>query len=261
MKEAFWKRVEGMRVKEKRCSLWKVRKVSGRKIMKGFFKYRAPNNTRQENVGAGILLGSELTVYKLARVVNLPVTKTVLTRIQRESGILSIAYPGRIFTWKAAGKRIHSNIPDKIIHPERLLKALVFDIWILNIDRHGGNCVLYPKGGKYDFYLIDHGLTLAGAINFRKTRWNSAYWERVSRYNRQFLKGVRNNIKSYKQLQPYVREIQQISEKRIRDIVESTPSDYYSSKTKQQVIRLLIYRQRKMEPIIKNWLKDIGINA
>ncbi len=47
----------------------------------------------------------------------------------------------------------------------------IFDVWILNIDRNSRNIVLYPTGkqNKYDFYLIDHGLSLYGSFIWKKT--------------------------------------------------------------------------------------------
>ncbi|WP_052947877.1 hypothetical protein [Aneurinibacillus tyrosinisolvens] len=171
-----------------------------------------------------------------------------------QRGVVSLVRPARRhYHWNQLCKRLNSPIMKHIRKPERLLKTFVFDVWICNVDRHGDNLIAYPKGNKYSFYLIDHGLALLGAMKWRRAPWYSPYWDEVAKYNRHYVQGLRSYIYSYQQLSPYVKQIQRIPKYKIKKIVKSIPSSILSYRKKKTIIKLLLSRQEYLHFIVHRW--------
>lgn len=118
------------------------------------------------------MIANELISAALACKLGFPVSELELAQVtgpdsKKRNGIVSIKNSAQeVITWAEADNKIHKN-PDKYIYHLNLLRyLLVFDAWIVNIDRAmGKNLILYrnQKDHKYRWYLIDHGNCLFGS--------------------------------------------------------------------------------------------------
>ncbi|WP_025025831.1 HipA family kinase [Caldalkalibacillus mannanilyticus] len=182
-----WKLVKHLSSREKLGSVWFASQLTSKKKKKqGYFKYTTPQNEQF----CGPLIANEYIAYRLGKKINLPMASVKKVRIKGKAGIISLEKKQTpLYNWAQLSKQ-HPNIFDHLHRPKRLLKMFVFDVWIANIDRNNRNIILYPTNKGYDFYLIDHGLSLLGAIRWKKVRWNKKYWNSVSEYNRRYLKGL-----------------------------------------------------------------------
>jgi hypothetical protein len=233
--------------------VWIVVRNNKGKKQKGFFKFP----TRKNKARIGPLLANELISYRLAKALKLKVAKVQLTKIKGKRGVVSTVRPAPYhYTWSQLAKKLSYPVIYYIDNPNQLLKTFVFDIWICNLDRHADNLITYPLGNKYSFYLIDHGLALLGAIKWRKVPWNSPYWDHVARYNKHYVQGLISYINDYNQLSKFVKEIQRIPSYKIRKIVKSTPASILSPGKKEIIIKLLLYRQRHLDHIVRLWVKE-----
>ncbi|MFM1655627.1 hypothetical protein ACI7RC_26540 [Brevibacillus sp. B_LB10_24] len=228
--------------------VWYVKSGDKRRA---YFKY----------VNWGSILANELICYRLARLIKLKAAKIEPVEIKGKQGVVSIVRQVRsLSSWNGLYRKLQGGILEHLKKPERLLQTFVFDIWICNVDRHGGNLITYRKGKKlYDFYLIDHGLALLGAAKYRKTEWDSSYWEHVAKYNHHYVRGLRASIHSYEQLAPFIRKIQEIPSAKIKKIVEEVPSSLLSQEKKEIVITILLNRQRHLHKLVKLWMEESKI--
>ncbi|WP_019121830.1 HipA family kinase [Brevibacillus massiliensis] len=228
--------------------VWYVKSEEKRRA---YFKY----------VNWGSILANELICYRLARLIKLKAAKIEPVEIEGKRGVVSIVRRARsLSSWNGLYRKLQGEILKHLKKPEQLLQTFVFDIWICNVDRHGGNLITYRKGKKlYDFYLIDHGLALLGAAKYRKTEWDSSYWEHVAKYNHHYVRGLRASIHSYEQLSPFVRQIQEIPSDKIKKIVEDVPSSLLSREKKEIVVTFLLNRQRNLHKIVKLWMEESKI--
>lgn len=229
--------------------VWLVVRKNGTHMQKGYFKI---NSKRSQNRQ---LLVNELITYRLAKRLHLNIPTVQYIKVQGRSGILSIAHTAsRLYNWNQYTNFVRNQPVSQLHNPNLLLKTFVFDIWVCNIDRHGGNLMVYKSGTKYDFYMIDHGLTLLGALKNRRRYWNSPYWDNFNKYNNHLLKGLRSYINSYEQLSPHVHEIQQLSSQQIKLILNKIPPSLLSKQNRIVVGKLLLHRQNKLDVILKRWL-------
>jgi hypothetical protein len=241
------------KISRKLGPVWVVTRNQGDRKQKGFFK--APPKRHKYRVEN--LLANELISCRLAKLLHLNVAEVELAKIGGKRGVVSIVQPAaRHYSWNQLGRRLNGSIVKHLDDPKQLLQTFVFDIWICNVDRHGGNIVTIPAGGKYSFYLIDHGLSLLGARTFKRVPWKSPYWNRVSKYNRHYVSGLRSYIHAYDQLEPFVRRIQNIPASQIRDVIDELPDSVLSSRKKEIVKKLLIKRQQNLHAIVLNWCKE-----
>ena len=123
------------------------------------------------------MAADEYIASRLAKEFGLTGVDLELAKINGQVGIVSLKHPSStLCDWNAMSSR-YSNPIAHVVRPHRLLKVFVFDVWIANIDRNGRNIIFYPVGrrGQYDFYLIDHGLSLLGSITWTRVKWNHAY--------------------------------------------------------------------------------------
>lgn len=225
--------------------------LTGVNIERGYFKF-ATSKT-QKYIGS--LAATELMAYRFANLLNLPAAEVKLVSVGDQLGAVSLIKPVQpLYHWGHLTSHILHHIPDYIMNPERLLKTFVFDIWICNFDRHGGNLIVYPVGEKYDFYLIDHGLSLAGALQRTRFPWDHPFWDRKASFKRFYLKGARNYIRSYDQLEPYIKEIQNIPPSTIKGVIDAIPHLTLSLETKTILKKLLFHRQQKLPELVKRLL-------
>lgn len=248
------KRISNGKHKAK-CIVWKVEKITENGKQVGYFKVAS----KEKEKYIGPMIANELIGYKLAQLLHLPVAHTELAKINGELGVVSVEWPVYpLFKWKYLKPEVHQNITRFIHQADLLLQMFVFDMWIINIDRHNRNVIVYPKNNKYHFYLIDHGLSLAGAVCFRKRKWTSPYWNNVNQFNYRYIDGLLNYIQNYDQLEPFVKKVEDITLEEIEDVVFSISNDIVSKDTRENMILFLQKRQKKLRRMIKKWLSDKG---
>lgn len=245
-----WKLVRKISSRRTLGTVWlverKVRSVTGDYIERGYFKFAKVKTQKY----IGPLAATELIAYRLAQLINLPVAEIRLVKVGEQIGAVSLTKQAKsLYHWSQLSSRVLHDIPNYIVDPERLLKAFVFDIWICNFDRHGRNAIAYSMGDKYDFYLIDHGLSLAGALQRVKNPWDDPFWD--NKVSFKYLKGTREYIKSYDRLEPYVKQIENISQISITSMVNSIPNKFLPSETKTILKKFLFHRQQKLPEIVQ----------
>jgi hypothetical protein len=233
--------------------VWVVTRDQGDSRQKGFFKSPPKRHKyRVEN-----LLANELISCRLAKLLNLNVAEVELAKMGEKTGIVSIVQPAaRHYSWNQLGRKLNGSVVKHLNDPKQLLQTFVFDIWICNVDRHGGNIVTVPEVGKYSFYLIDHGLSLLGARTFNRVPWTSPYWNRVSKYNRHYVSGLRSYIHAYDQLEPFVRKIRNIPASQICGVIDEIPGSVLPSRKKAIVKKLLLRRQQNLPAIVLDWCRE-----
>ncbi|WCK52492.1 hypothetical protein PP175_13610 [Aneurinibacillus sp. Ricciae_BoGa-3] len=252
-----WKLVKKLSSRRKLGTVWLVRRSKAEQIETGYFKFSTPQSERY----IGPLSGNELLAYQLASRLNLPSARVEAARIEGQLGVVSLARAEhQLYKWTQMNKQIHHNIEKFVICPDRLVKMFVFDIWICNIDRHGKNLIVYPVGKKYDFYLIDHGLSLLGAMQWQGFSWDHPHWDTVLGYNLNYVRGLSKYIRNYEQLDPYVKEIQHIPDHELEALVDSVPPIILSHENKKTVKLLLLSRQKKLHTIVQRWVKHYKRN-
>ncbi|UFJ42660.1 hypothetical protein LOK74_09275 [Brevibacillus humidisoli] len=232
--------------------VWVVRRTHHNHKQTGYFKFP----TRRNRKYVGNLIANELISYRLAKLIDLNVANVELAKIRGRRGVVSIARPARhLYSWNRL-HRMKGSAIHHLDHPEQLLRTFVFDVWICNVDRHGGNLITFPRGKRYGFYLIDHGLALDGALKWRKRPWNSSYWTNVWRYNRHYVRGLLSYVRNYRQLVPYIKQIQRIPSRDIEAAIDAVPASILDYENRQKIKKMLLYRQRNLDWIIKKWAKE-----
>lgn len=230
-----------------------IRKTKG-KTERGYFKYLAPG----QKYFVGPLLGNEYLAYQLARLCNLPAAKIEITTLDGRLGVVSLEKPAEFIKWAFLKEGFFHNLSYYLKDPDKLLETFVFDTWICNIDRHSGNLLAYPMGNgkKYDFYLIDHGLSLSGAMQWRQIPWYAPYWDSLATYKPRYARGLLHYLQRYDQIEPYIKKIQKIPFKNIEELIEGIPSILYTPVEKMIVKKLLFYRQVHLDRILSRWFTE-----
>jgi hypothetical protein len=221
----------------------------------GYFKFSNATSKRY----SGPTVVNEYLSYLLGKELGLPMADTELANIDGKMGIVSIrANKPELLNWDDFTQR-YRHAFNRIVEPKRLVKMFVFDTWIANIDRNNRNIILYPlqHSNLYDFYLIDHGLTLLGAFQWKGVHWRHPYWDRVAHYNNRYLKTlpefIRNNTSA---LQMSIRDISSISETRIKEMIDQVPVNLITRSQKKAVYQFLVMRKYKLSDVIRRWLRD-----
>jgi hypothetical protein len=247
-----WKRVKIIS-RKKIGHVWLVRKNKRGHIHTGYFK-TIP--TKDEEY-TGPLLGNELLASRLAKLFGLEAARVELAKIEDRVGIVSIVKPGKkLYRWGDLRTRVIRHLPDYLVDHEKLYRLFVFDIWICNVDRHSGNVIVYPVGKKYDFYLIDHGLSLAGALQWRQRPWYDSFWDHVARYKPRYLRGLKKELQSYRQVAPFVEQIKEIPAYVIEKEVDSIPSDLLSLAERKVMKKFLLHRKQNLDHIVHRWFEE-----
>lgn len=233
---------------EEYLTVWKVaRNIHGRREI-GYFKI--PHTNSHKYIGP--LLANELVCNRLAQILSLPVARTYVTNINGRTGVLSLAKSNRkLISWNHLIE-MRKDPSQVIVDQERLYKTFVFDAWICNVDRSGKNIVVYSRGPKYDFYLIDHELALLGAVQYENKPWRSTYWENILKYTDGYHPALLTYGKNYLRLAPSIEEIRNIRPTTIRTIVNKIPSHFLSKNDKMLMTRILLHRRRRLARIISH---------
>jgi hypothetical protein len=247
-----WRRSKIISTGRKVGNTWLVSHLKDSK-KKGYFKYPTSFSKRY----SGPIAANEYISYKLGKELKLPVAKTELAKVKGQAGIVSIKMKKNpLYNWNSLSKR-HKNVFNHVIDPQRLIKMFVFDVWIVNIDRNNRNIVLYPTNKKnaYDFYLIDHGLSLYGSFIWKNTKWSSSYWDDIAKYNNRYLKGLRRYLRKNKnKIQKYIREIQALSNNKVKKFLNEVPAYLLTSAQKNVLYKFLVRRKKRLNTIVKRFI-------
>jgi len=150
---------------------------------------------------------------------------------------------------------VHGNIGRHVIGVQQIHKAFVFDVWIANIDRHGGNIIAYRRGAKYDFYLIDQALSLLAAARYRRKPLNSPYWNNIRTYRPVIPPGINQDVhRARASLNMHARSIQRLPTALIRRAVVTVPAAMLSPAQKRDTLALLLRRRRLLGDILRRSL-------
>ncbi|ERM19226.1 HipA family kinase [Brevibacillus halotolerans] len=233
--------------------VWQVRKGREGNRQIGFFKYMNRSTAKR----LGPVLAMELLSYRLARKLGISVAKIEVVTIQGKRGIVSHKKrKGRLYSWEEFYRRKGPRAINELQSPERLIELFVFDIWIVNVDRHNENIIIFPTQKAYDFYAIDHSMSLLGTFTFRKIPWYSKQWEHVALYNHHYLRGLTHYIQEYSQVKPFIQKIQRLSPVLIKQTVRRIPGSLLSLTQKQQAERVLLNRQKNLHHLVERWLLE-----
>jgi hypothetical protein len=230
----------------------------------GYFKFTLP----EQWYSSGPLYANEYIAARLARRLDLPVAKLKQAVVigpdgKPQKGFVSVQARAReMTTWNEAA-------PEIVLHPEKYVKDIgllsslvVFDAWIANVDRaNGKNLILHrnQESDKYDWYLIDHGLTLYGPPRkWERGVWNSPFWDQLWQHYH-VPKGLLRLQSSESVLLPMIRKIEAVKESEIERIVGKLPQEELGGIERRIIMQLLIYRQKRLRGIIKRWLQYGGV--
>lgn len=255
MKKGAWKLVK-VWMKKPQGDVWVVRSSTGKRH---FFK----TTERKNPYYAGTMVANEFIAAALANKLGFPVGRLVLAKVKGpdgvwRKGIISKEVGAReVITWNSA-KAAVKRTPEKYIKNLQKLKALVvFDAWIVNIDRgKGNNIILYrnhPKA-KYDWYLIDHANTLYGSRYKWKRRgvWNRTFWQKLWKYYH-VPKGMLRLQSSPQSINPMIRKIASLTAQDIDKAIGRVPRSHLKKRSARFIRKLLITRQRQLPAILRRW--------
>lgn len=231
---------------------------------RGYFKFA----TKKQRYYSGPLIANEMISAALAEMLGFPVASLELATVvgpdrKRRNGIVSISEAANeVITWKEADKKVHQRAEDHVKDIELLSTLVVFDAWITNTDRATGkNLILYRdhEEDKYSWYLIDHGLALYGSPRKWRIRgdWKSSVWDKVWIFYH-VPRGLLRLQSSFETLEPMIAKIESLPEAKIEEALNCVPKEYLTEKERRFIKRLLLYRQERLQKIIKRWLNYQG---
>ena len=221
----------------------------------GFFKH----DTNSSKKYSGNVAVNEYLAYLIGKELSLPVASLLQSEINGIKGVISLKKVNQkiLYNWNHIKNK--QNPFRKIINPDLLIKMFIFDIFIVNIDRNNRNIVLYKSDKKelYDFYLIDHGLSLLGAFKWKKKSPVAEYWDDVDHYNNRYLKHLPNYLlRNKKMLMHYTKEIMTLDNDRITNLINEQPHDILDDRSKERLNEFLIKRKSNLNKIVKKWIQS-----
>lgn len=209
----------------------------------GYFKY--PLSDSVDPIAANEFIASHLALK-----LDLPVMKTFFKEFEGKKGILIHMAYGEPNMWQHFPYK--NDVERTLNDYESLGKVVVFDVFIYNTDRKSDN-FLYSRIGKrkYDYYLIDHALSLYGG-SLQPNDYNAfnfGQMVQMSEFRNLFNKGLGF-------FKPHIDEILKIDDVFIIDLVNKIPQDYLTEGQKNSTKDLLIKRRdllyNKFEEFCKN---------
>jgi len=250
-----WRYIKEISNKRMVGSVWFVQKGEGNELQDGFFKF-----TNETSYGfSGSVPINEYMAYLLGKEIGLPLATIVPARINQVEGVISLkkVKDRTLYNWAQMWKKFDQPL-EHVLQSDRLIKMFVFDVWIVNIDRNNRNILFYKSeqfDDLYDFYLIDHGLSLLGAFQWKRKSWDDPYWEKVASYKNKYMKGLPEFLlQNEEKLTTYAEEIQTISDRQITKLVDSV-RDLKKSE-KDMVRNFLIQRKNHLPEMINRWATD-----
>jgi hypothetical protein len=231
---------------------------------RGYFKFAFPNQWYY----SGPLLANELIAADLAKLLGYPVAQLeeaiVLDQdANPQKGVVSLEVSApQIVTWHDVNEEVVKN-PEQYVNQIELLSTLVvFDAWIVNVDRASGkNLVLYRNHSseKYHWYLIDHGLALYGSPRkWKRGDYDSPFWNKLWMYYH-VPKGLLRLQSSASRLEPMIGKIESLKESDIENVLSKVSQEYFRDEERYFIKRLLLYRQKRLRKIMKQWLEFKGV--
>ena len=215
-----------------------------------------------------LLPANERITFELAALLDMPITSVKFHTHDNMKGHISYVVPGDFEIWNnleikfvgTFGTNIQGRVPECFADVDTFYAMFVFDTWIANSDRHGGNFIgtLLPGSDKLNLYLIDHGHCILGpAHQLNSMQQNEQNWYDVSKFTR-LPKEVIDLITDFSQLHSHVAKIEAITNEQITAIVDNIPGEYLSDEHKGLAIRILITRRDKLREMIVDWCKQQG---
>lgn len=256
-----WQYVRTVSVKSQ-GHVWMVRRDDGRA---GFFKFA---HDRQWYY-SGPLVANEWICCRLAQSLGFPVAEIELTAVhgpqgECPAGLVSVAADApEHLSWARAPAHVKAR-PDLHLHRlTRLQQLVVFDAWTANVDRATGqNLILYrtdPADGYYDWYLIDHALSLYGApYKWAQHDLSAAYWLDLWRCYH-VPEGLLRWQEDWSVLEPMVRAVESLGADFIERVVDSVPVTPLDAPLRRFTIRLLMTRQERLRALLERWARYGGV--
>lgn len=215
----------------------------------------------------GPLAANERIVFEFAEMLDIPVTAVKFLTYDNMKGHVSYAVPGDYEIWnnlevkfaQRFGSDIRNRIRECFLDVEPFFAMIVFDCWIANTDRHGGNFIgtMLPGNDKLSLYLIDHGHSLIGPVE----KWNSMKQNEDAWYNvRLFIRepSIANLITDFSQLTPYISKIEAIDDQTIDTLVDNIPNEYLKPDEADYIKSMLKKRRNRLREMLLEWCKAEG---
>ncbi|MGO0061419.1 HipA family kinase [Brevibacillus fluminis] len=254
-----WKLREEM-VQKRQGAVWKVGSNAGRS---GYFKFA----TKEQAYYSGPLIANEWIAAKLAARLGLPAAELQLATVAgpdgvARTGVVSVSVQAReVVMWRQLPEEIRQRAKRHIKHVDLLRMVVVFDAWITNIDRAAGkNMMLYRNNPDepYDWYLIDHGLTLYGSPHkWERHKWDEPYWQKLWKFYH-VSEGMVRLTRRFAYLEPMIAKIEALGDEELTQLVHDVPHHVCSDAERAFILRLLIERKGQIRSIMRNWLAYKG---
>lgn len=145
--------------------------------------------------------------------------------------------------------RIWDYMPDERLHCVRNIPEfagmLAFDKWLGNTDNRQAVFWRTSKERLYRATFIDHGYCFNGnEWNFPDTPLRGF-----------FRRSVYSNVSGWKSFEPWISEIEEISEENISEIAQSLPPQWYEHRVDQLhcLVRTLVSRRKRVRNLIDDF--------
>lgn len=202
---------------------------------------------------------NELVFYELALRGNIPMAETFMHYLDGKIGVMSI-----IHSRKDWGYVVSNNLKNNISNMDMFRQLFAFDVWTVNTNRDAlPHVIVIPDGTNYRFYAIDHGHTLNGCTQGEQ-KWQLENITDVSKFQIENLNHISvPEIRSFSDLEPMVKRIEEIQDSTIDGIVDSAcmlvsknrPVEEQEalSKTCEVIKALLKFRRDNLRAWLMQW--------
>lgn len=249
--------------------IWIVRKRNGKE---GYLKFPLATNQK----AYAILVANEIIAASLAESVGLYVARSGEAAVKgpqkrKKRGVVSEKKKAqKVITWRNAYPKISHELEKHVEQLDLLAQIVVFDAWILNLDRTSRNLMLYRNKADepYKWYLIDHGLALFGTPENWKRKWAKKPLTDAKSYEHTlhpkkaktpvsqrvpsgFIRLVLNHRPS---LDNMIRTITSLPVQEIEKAIEKVPKGYLSHAERAFVTNMLLTRQKELPTLVSELL-------
>lgn len=229
------------------------------------------------------MVANEYIAARLARMLGLPVAalKEIQVKGPRRKkmrGMVSIkANAKEVIPWKKAKFSSYSLLEREVHEMNLLVQMLVFDAWILNLDRTNRNLILYRNRSDelYNWYLIDHGIALFGSPVKWKRSWARKKYKTPGAYEktlhrrkcRKFLslrvpKGLKAYAMKHRSATDHmISRISRLSRQEIDRSIRTVPKGYLKPSEKAFVRSMLLKRQKHIRQIVDKLFDKMQVQA
>lgn len=209
-----------------------------------YFKYPIANPT-------GPICANEFIAARLGQKLELPINKTQFKNFDGIDGVLIEKSPGEVNMWR--NFPFKDDLARTLDSFDLLIKTVVFDIFIENLDRNPDN-IIYSRirNKKYDFYLIDHSISLYGSspqpLDYNAFPFSSMV--QIEELRKLFNKG-------FDIFKGDIQKITELDDVYITELVNSVPENYLSSAQKNSIKDLLINRKSMIYNKIETFCNNV----